>query len=187
MTTSFDSGCSDEALGIAAAVGDREAFDAIVIRYGPALYRYARRMLANEADVPDVVQDTFVAAWRQIDSFRGAATLRSWLFAICYRRIADTHRLKRARPVEDWVLEPLSRADPSADPFVSASNTAFLNALEEALGELPVRQRAVWMMREIDSMTFPEIGDVLQISPDSARGHHLRATKALRVLLTRWQ
>ncbi|MCX2713395.1 RNA polymerase sigma factor [Mycolicibacterium sp. J2] len=88
----------DEALRVAATLGDREAFDAIVNRYGPVLYRYARRMLAAEADVADVVQDTFVAAWRQIGSFRGASSLRTWLFAICYRKIADTHRLKRAKP-----------------------------------------------------------------------------------------
>ncbi|CDO05410.1 RNA polymerase sigma factor [Mycolicibacterium cosmeticum] len=177
----------DEALRVAATLGDREAFDAIVNRYGPVLYRYARRMLAAEADVADVVQDTFVAAWRQIGTFRGASSLRTWLFAICYRKIADTHRLKRAKPVEDWVLEPLAGPDTAADPFTAASNAAFLDALELALGELPVRQRAVWMMREIELMTFPEIGEVLQLSPDAVRGHHLRATKTLRVLLRRWQ
>ncbi|MUL47086.1 sigma-70 family RNA polymerase sigma factor [Mycobacterium sp. CBMA293] len=177
----------DEALRVAAVVGDREAFDVIVTRYGPALYRYARRMLAYEADVPDVVQDTFVAAWQQIGTFRGSSSLRTWLFAICYRKIADTHRLKRARPVEDWVLEPLAGPDPSADPYTAASNAAFLDALELALGELPVRQRAVWMMREVEQMTFPEIGEVLHLSSDAVRGHHVRALKALRVLLRRWQ
>lgn len=180
-------GADDEALRVSAGVGDREAFDAIVTRYGPVLYRYARRMLASEADVADVVQDTFVAAWRQIGSFRGASSLRTWLFAICYRKIADTHRLKKAKPVEDWVLEPLAGPDTTADPFTAASNAAFLDALETALGELPVRQRAVWMMREIEAMTFPEIGEVLALSPDAVRGHHLRATKTLRVLLRRWQ
>ncbi|BBZ53805.1 putative RNA polymerase sigma factor [Mycolicibacterium phocaicum] len=177
----------DEALRASAVVGDREAFDIIVNRYGPVLYRYARRMLAYEADVPDVVQDTFVAAWQQIGSFRGSSSLRTWLFAICYRKIADTHRLKRARPVEDWVLEPLAGPDTSADPFTAASNAAFLDALELALGELPVRQRAVWMMREVEQMTFPEIGEVLHLSPDAVRGHHHRAVKTLRVLLRRWQ
>jgi RNA polymerase sigma-70 factor, ECF subfamily len=177
----------DEALRAAAVIGDREAFDVIVTRYGPVLYRYARRMLASEADVPDVVQDTFVAAWQQIAGFRGSSSLRTWLFAICYRKIADTHRLKRAKPVEDWVLEPLAGPDPSADPFTAASNAAFLAALEQALDELPVRQRAVWMMREIEQMTFPEIGEVLHLSSDAVRGHHVRAIKTLRVLLGRWQ
>lgn len=68
-----------------------------------------------------------------------------------------------------------------------AVNAAFLDALELALGELPVRQRAVWMMREVEQMTFPEIGEVLHLSPDAVRGHHHRAVKTLRVLVRRWQ
>jgi RNA polymerase sigma-70 factor (ECF subfamily) len=178
---------SDEALRAAAALGDREAFDVIVTRYGPVLYRYGRRMLSVEADVADVVQDTFVAAWRQIAAFRGASSLRTWLFAICYRKIVDTYRIKRAQPVEDWVLEPTASETSATDPFAAVSNAEFLAALEEALGELPARQRAAWMMREIEKMTFPEIGEVLQLSPDSVRGHHHRATKTLRILLRRWQ
>jgi RNA polymerase sigma-70 factor (ECF subfamily) len=182
---------TDEALQAAAMLGDREAFDAIVNRYGPVLYRYARRMLAVEADAADVVQDTFVAAWRQLPAFRGTSSLRTWLFSICSRKVVDTYRIKRAQPVEDWVLEPLAahNAAPGTalDPFTAVSNSEFLAALEHALAELPPRQRATWMMREIERMTFPDIGDVLQLSPDAVRGHHHRATATLRVLLRRWQ
>ncbi|MGB3480639.1 MAG: sigma-70 family RNA polymerase sigma factor [Mycobacterium sp.] len=173
----------DDALRTAASLGDREAFDVIVLRYGPMLHRYGRRMLADEADV---VQDTFVAAWRQIGAFRGSSSLRTWLFSICYRKIVDTYRVKRAQPVEDWILEPAA-VDTTADPFAKVSNSAFLAALEQALAELPARQRATWMMREIEQMTFPEIGEVLQLSADAVRGHHHRATGTLRVLLSRWQ
>ncbi|AQA01822.1 RNA polymerase subunit sigma-70 [Mycobacterium sp. MS1601] len=176
----------DAALAEAASVGDREAFDVLVLRHGPALYRYARRMLAVESDAADVVQDTFVAAWQQITVFRATSTLRSWLFAICYRKIADNYRVKRDHPVEDWVLEPL-QADSTEDPFAAASNAAFIAALEEALAQLPARQRASWIMREIEQMAYPEIGEVMQLSADAARGHHHRATAALRVLLRRWQ
>ncbi len=57
----------DDVLRTAAILGDREAFEVIVYRYGPQLYRYARRMLSTESDVADVVQETFVAAWRHLD------------------------------------------------------------------------------------------------------------------------
>ena len=178
---------SDEALKAAAAIGDREAFDVIVLRYGPALYRYGRRMLSVEADAADVVQDTFAAAWRQIGSVREASSLRSWLFAICYRKIVDTYRVKRAQPVEDWVFASKASEEVASDPFSAVSGAAFLEALEGALSELPPRQRAAWMMREIENMTFPEIGDVLQLSANAVRGHHHRATKTLRIVLRRWR
>ena len=178
---------SDQSLCVAASIGDREAFDAIVNRYGPILYRYARRMLAVDADAADVVQETFVAAWRQLPTFRAESTLRTWLFGICYRKIVDSYRVKRAQAVEDWVLEPIASETTDGDPFAAASNAEFLAALETALAELPARQRATWMMREIEQMAFTEIGEVLQLSADAARGHHHRATMNLRVLLRRWQ
>lgn len=177
----------DDVLRTAALLGDREAFEAIVLRYGPQLYRYARRMLSAESDAADVVQETFVAAWRQLESFRGASSLRTWLFAICSRKIVDTRRMKLAKPIDDQLLEALPDGTVLADPFLTASNNEFLAALEEALAELPARQRATWVMREVEQMTFPEIAEVLRLSPDGARGHHHRATATLRIRLRRWQ
>ncbi|MDX1890717.1 sigma-70 family RNA polymerase sigma factor [Mycolicibacterium sp. 050158] len=177
----------DAALASAAALGDRAAFEVLVHRYGPVLYRYARRMLANEHDVGDAVQETFVAAWRQIGNFRGGSSLKTWLFSICARKIVDTYRVKRAQPIDDMALNVIPATDSASDPFVSASSTEFLTALETALAELPPRQRASWVLREIEEMTFPEIGDVLGLTPDTARGHHFRATRTLRERLRRWR
>ncbi|WP_235892601.1 RNA polymerase sigma factor [Mycolicibacterium hodleri] len=175
------------ALLTAASLGDREAFEVVVHRYGPALHRYARRLVANEADVADVVQATFIAAWRQLGTFRGGSSLKTWLFAICSHKITDNYRIKRAQPIDDQLLEAMPASQRSGDPFTAASNTAFLGALEAALAELPYRQRASWVLREIESMTFPDIGKTLDVSPDAARGHHFRATATLRTRLKRWQ
>ena len=94
----------------AAALGDREAFDVLVARYGPPLYRYGRRMLnaeADVADVADVVQDTFIAVWQHLGSFRGTSSLHTWIFAICSRKIVDSRRIRRAEPIDDRLLEAL--------------------------------------------------------------------------------
>lgn len=170
----------------AAALGDREAFEVLVRRYGPALYRYGHRMLSEEADVADVVQETFLAAWRQLGSFRGDSSLQTWLFSICSHKITDLYRLSRTVPLDERLLE--TTTDPTTDaPFLRASNTLFLVALDSALAELPVRQRAAWVMREIESMTFPEICRVLGLSPDAVRGHHHRAASTLRRRLRGWR
>jgi RNA polymerase sigma-70 factor (ECF subfamily) len=178
---------ADDALCTAAVLGDREAFEVIVSRYGPSLYRYSRRMLSTEGDVADVVQETFIAAWRQLASFRGTSSLRTWLFAICSRKIVDSRRVRRAQPIDDRLLEALPDDAGLSDPFAAASNSAFMTALEAALTELPVRQRAAWVMHEIELLTFPEIGQVLSLTPDAVRGHHHRATATLRIRLRRWQ
>jgi len=187
MTTDLDD-ADDEVLCAAAVLGDREAFEVIVHRHGRALYRYSRRMLNTENDCADVMQETFIAAWRQLGSgsFRHASSLRTWLFAICSHKIIDSRRIKRAQPIDDRLIEATPN-DQHVDPFAAASNSAFLAALEEALTELPFRQRAAWVMREIELLTFVQIGQALQLSADAARGHHHRATATLRVRLRRWQ
>lgn len=191
MTTASGGGriadAGDDALLRAAALGDREAFEVVVHRYGPLLHRYARRLVANEADAADVVQATFIAAWRQLATFQGRSSMKTWLFSICSHKITDNYRVKRAQPIDDQLMEAIPAPRRSSDPFTAASNTAFLAALEAALAELPYRQRASWVLREIESMTFPEIGTALDMSPDAARGHHFRATATLRTRLERWQ
>ena len=178
---------ADRVLLDAAASGDRLSFEILVHRHGPALHRYARRMLRDDGDVADVVQETFAKAWRHLGSFRGDAAVRTWLFTICSRQIIDSRRVKRAQPIDDWLLQPVACAPSSADPFTFASNSAFFDALEEALAELPPRQRASWVLREVETLTFPEIGEVLTLSPDAVRGHHRRARAMLSQRMSRWR
>lgn len=176
----------DRTLAAAAALGERAAFETIVHRYGPMLYGYVRRMVGDGDAADDVVQETFVAAWRQIENYRGDAALKTWLFRICDRKIIDSRRMRYAEPIDDRLIDPVDEANGS-DPAMVVSNTAFLTALERALAELPVRQRASWVLREIDGLTFPEIGATLNLSPGAARGHHHRAQATLRQRMQRWQ
>lgn len=179
-------GVDDRVLAAAAAAGDRSAFEDLIRRHGPSLHRYARQMTRDAHAVQDIVQETFVAAWRQIGGFRGESGVRTWLFSICARKVIDSHRTKRAVPIDDRLLEPVDPS-PDSDPFTVASGSEFLVALEAALAELPPRQRAVWILREVEELTFPQIGTILDLSADGARGHHHRARANLQGRLTRWQ
>jgi RNA polymerase sigma-70 factor (ECF subfamily) len=176
----------DRALAEAARSGDVSAFEQLIRRHGPALYRYARRMTRDADSVNDIVQETFVAAWRQIGGFRGDSQVRTWLFSICARKVVDSHRVKAALPIDDRLIEPVSN-DARTNPFAAASNSAFLDALELSMAELPPRQRAVWMLREVEELTFPQIGTILAFSPDAARGHHHRARATLQQRLRQWR
>jgi RNA polymerase sigma-70 factor (ECF subfamily) len=177
----------DRLLAAAASAGDLSAFELLVREHGPALYRYARQMTRDDDAVQDIVQETFVAAWRQIGNFRREASVRTWLFAICARKVVDSHRVKRAVPIDDRLIEAVQASSPLSDPFEAVSNAEFLEALDLALAELPVRQRAVWILREVEELTFPQIGTILNVSPDGARGHHHRARATLQQRLQRWR
>lgn len=163
-----------------------DSFARFVDRYARELRRYCRPLAPDRDTAEDVVQETFIAAWNQMASFRGESSIRTWLFAICTRKIFDLHRRRRPDFVDDEMLSTMPDRPEHEPPSVASSN-AFLDALERALRQLPLRQRASWVMREVESMTFPEIGEVLGLSPDAARGQHRRAAAALAVLLEEWR
>ena len=189
MTDQFDgllTDFSDEVLVDSAMLGDHAAFDVIVRRYGPHLYRFARRLLASESDVDDIVQETCVAAWRQLPGFQRRSSTKTWLFAICSRKISDVHRKvgSCAADVDGLRDEVDTRL---RDPSEEVCGTAFLDALEAELDRLPLRQRAAWVLREVEGMTYPQIAVVLELSPDAVRGQHTRARRNLGVALDRWR
>lgn len=170
----------------AARVGDAEAFAMIVRRHGPAMYRYAVRLLGSEHDATDATQEAFVSAWRSLGSFRGHSALRTWLFTLVSRRAADLRRTRRPTPIDDPLVSALVGPAPD-NPLQSALDDELLAALRLALAELPWHQRAVWLLREIDGMTYQEIGTVLGLTTGSVRGHLHRGRKMLAERMNRWR
>jgi len=95
--TASDVDDDDRALTAAARAGDIAAFEELVRLHGPALYRYARRMTRDADAVADIVQETFIAACRQIGNFRADSSVRTWLFGICARKVVVIDELV------DWI------------------------------------------------------------------------------------
>jgi RNA polymerase sigma-70 factor (ECF subfamily) len=175
----------DDALRRAAALGDADAFAAVIERHGPAMFRYARRMLNDHGDAEEVVQDAFVAAWKALPDFRGDSKLRTWLFTLTARKAIDLLRKKRPTPVADETLTGMPAG--GADPVEPAVRTELLEALDAALAELPDRQRAVWLLREVEEMSYLEISEVLATTPTVVRGQLARARVALQEKLEDWR
>ncbi len=181
---------SDEALARRAGLGDRDAFAAVVTRYGPALYRFVSRLLDEPADVEDALQETFLDAWKGLAGFRGHSSLQTWLFTIARRR-AHTHRkpfpTSGSRPyiALDEVADRLPARN--ADPAGHHQHGDLLDALDAALRTLPPRQRSVWILREIEDFTYADIATVMAVSPDAVRGLLERARTTLAITLKEWR
>ncbi|WP_432513217.1 RNA polymerase sigma factor [Kineococcus sp. SYSU DK001] len=181
---------ADDVLARRAGLGDREAFAAIVDRHGPALARYAGRLLDDRDQVDDCLQDTFLAAWRGLPGFRGDASLRTWLFTLA--RHAAFARLRRwpasgSRPfvpVEE-VVDQLR--DLRADPERTSVESALRQALDVALRLLPPRQRTAWLLREVEDLSYAEIATVLGTSTAAVRGLLERARTTLSDALEEWR
>lgn len=177
---------SDAVLVSAAALGETDAFEEIVGRYGPEMLRYARNMLSDRGAAEEVVQDAFVAAWRGLDTFRGDSALRTWLFALVSHKVIDHRRRRSVPPAEDWVFERPS-AGAGSDPQAAVESDSFLAELGVALAELPHRQRACWLLREVEGMTHPEIGTIMKLSAGAVRGQLTRARATLSERLAPWR
>jgi len=177
---------TDEALVRAARLGDHEAFQGIVERHGPAMYRYAVRLVGDTTDAGEVTQEAFVSAWRSLPSFAGRSSLRTWLIRLVYRRAADLQRHRRATPIGDDLLSRLT--PPAADnPLQTVLDAELLAALQQALNELPWHQRATWLLREVEEMSYEEISIALAMSIGAVRGHLYRGRRTIAERMARWR
>lgn len=177
---------SDDALLRAARLGDTDAFAAVVHRHGPGMRRYARLILGDDEDAADATQDALVSAWRALATFRGDSSLRTWLFTLVSRRAADLQRRRRAVPVED---EQLERRLPAL-PDVAAGRAVeadLLAALRAALQELPWRQRACWLLREVEGLGYDEIAAALGVTSGQVRGYLHRGRADLARRMEAWR
>ncbi len=178
---------TDEALVRAARLGDEEAFAELTERYGPAMYRYARRLVGgSDHDAAEVVQEALISAWRGLAGFEQRSTLRTWLFRLVHRRAADLNRARRPTPIDDALVSRMVR--PAEDNALRhVLEEELLEALQLALMELPWHQRAAWLLREVEQMSYAEIAEALSLAEGSVRGHLYRGRKTLAERMARWR
>ncbi len=161
----------DAILVQAAQSGDIAAFEQIVRRHQPAVYRVALRMLGSRADAEDVTQDTFVRAWRSLDRFRAQSALNTWLYRIVTRRCLDA--LAARRTTEQ--LDAASTESAEGEPAGIVEQREQLEAVKRAIAGLPADQRAALVLREFEGLSYDELADVLGTSVASIKGRLHRA------------
>lgn len=182
-----DADVSDVVLVRRVRLGDPTAFDAIITRHGPGMYRFALRMVGgHQADAGEVVQEAFISAWKNIETFEARSSLRTWLFSLVSRRAADLQRKRRPTPIDDDVLTAIAPAS-HRDPLQDVMDQELIAALQAALAELPHQQRAVWLLREVEDMSYDEIATTLTMTPDSVRGQLHRGRKNLAERMAQWR
>jgi RNA polymerase sigma-70 factor (ECF subfamily) len=184
----------DEVLVRQSALGDKDAFAQLVTRHGPALYRYVSRLLNDAADAQDCVQEVMLAAWKGIASFRGDSSIRTWLFVLGRHQAQRISARKRpqfpasgSRPVVDLDEVAEELRDLHSGPEGATLETELLAALDAALTVLPERQRSVWILREVEELSYTEIAVVVGTTPTAVRGLLNRARTTMAAILEDWR
>ena len=182
MTMPFDAPdeAPDEALLVLYANGDPSAARMLTARFLPRVLRHAQRMLGDAAEAEDVAQDAMLRLWRVAPDWRsGEARVSTWLYRVVANLCAD--RLRRTRGVAlDAVPEPPDGAPGPEARLISADRMA---ALDAALLALPERQRQAVLLRHIEGLSNPEIGEVMDIGVEAVESLIARGKRALAAQL----
>ncbi|MFT3773664.1 MAG: RNA polymerase sigma factor [Minicystis sp.] len=128
------------------------------------VWRSLRRLGVPESDVADAVQDVFLVVHRRLGEFEGRSKVTTWLYGICYRVAHDRRRLAHVRRRADDDEGHLDdRADENADVAAAAERRQGLEMLEAILDDLPIEQRAVFTLFELDGVGGEAIAEMLEI------------------------
>lgn len=170
----------DETLARRAQRGDPATFDALVVRHGPALLKFVRQTYPEAGDCDDIVQETFIAAWKALPTFAFRSKFRTWLYSLASRKTVDAMRRRRPQNDLDSALETV---DVRPGPGQQAEQNAFVEALHRELALLPYPARAAWWLREVYDLPLAEIAVVLHTTEGSVRGLLQRTRKRLATTL----
>jgi RNA polymerase sigma-70 factor (ECF subfamily) len=156
---------TDEDLVARSRGGDLESFNQLILRWERPIYALAYRVIGREEDARDVVQETFLRAFRALPGFKGQAKFSSWLYRIALNLCRDWIRRRRRSPLVELPegvdpVELATEAAPAESIEELASRKELSEAVAEAMSLLPEEQRTAIILKEYHGMTFQEIADL---------------------------
>ena len=179
---------SDRELLLAIAGGDEGAFDALMTRKTPPLIQLAYRMLGDREEARDVVQVTFLRVWNHRAGYDRRWSPNTWLYRIATNLAIDQLRARRSRQLasEPMRLHLRRVADARGRGELGRlGGKEVRGILEELAGELTERQRAVFLLREVEGLASTEVARILGCKSSTVRNHLFAARRVLRRELAR--
>jgi RNA polymerase sigma-70 factor, ECF subfamily len=172
----------DAALIAAWRDGNEQAAAELVARHATALARFLAGSGAPESELDDLVQDTFIRAFRSVDRFRGQCQFRTWLMAIGGNVLKDFGR-KQSRGGRQIMPLDESVRDERGDPHEHAEATEAESLLADGLQQLSRLQREVFLLRAQQGLEYEEIAAALATTAGAARVHYHHAVRRLKEIV----
>ncbi|MCD4686102.1 MAG: sigma-70 family RNA polymerase sigma factor [Anaerolineae bacterium] len=192
QSNGHNNGQGDAALVERLKAGDQAAYAELVDQHGGRVFRLALRMMGNESDAEDVLQETFLSAFKAIDRFEARSSLGTWLHRIASN--AALMRLRRKEPVTVSVEEPIERDDGDLIPrqffdFCCLPEEDLMREearaeMARAVDELPTTLRSVFVLRDIEGLSTQETAEALDLSISAVKSRLMRARLKLRERLS---
>ena len=166
--------------------GDSEAFRTLVERHSRRAFQLAYRITGNEQDAEDIVQESFIRAYRQLGRFEARAHFGTWLHRIVANCSVDLIRTRRARydHTSTDVLDPADQPETDApNPERLAASAQIQRTVAEAMTELSPLERAAFTLRHYEGRSIAEIGKTLGLGTSATKHSVFRAVRKLRAAL----
>jgi len=155
------------------------AFRSIVTLYKERLYWHIRKIVLDHEDADDILQNTFIKVWRNIDSFRAESGLYTWLYRIATNESLTFLNQKKKKSfrggdeeVNDYLIENIQ-----ADPYFNGDELE--RKLQEAIALLPEKQRLVFNMRYYDDIKYQDMEKILETSEGALKASYHHAVKKI--------
>jgi RNA polymerase sigma-70 factor (ECF subfamily) len=184
---------TDEQLVERALAGDGDAFGEVVRRWERKIYALSYGITGSVEEARDAAQETFIAAYRNLQGFRGEAKVSSWLHRIAVNQCITRQRRARVRAetgIEDEEKVPTLRLvsnGSGGSPAHRAESKQRAEAVRQAVASLPRELREVVLLKEFEELTFQEIADALGIPLSTVKGRLYTALRQLRLRLERFE
>lgn len=177
---------SDAALVAQVRRGDREAFRGLVVRHSRALFQLGHRMTGNPQDAEEVVQETFLRAYRRLSGFESRSSFKTWVYRIATNVSLDLIQ-RRQRSAQAAPYDPESEAAPemllaseAPDPERMVLSEEAGRRLARAMQHLSPVERAALVLRHFEGLSIEEIGKSLGLKRENAKNSVFRAVKKIR-------
>jgi RNA polymerase sigma-70 factor, ECF subfamily len=172
---------SDEALIARVAKGDRQALKLLYGRHHVKIFRFALRLMTDEAAAEDVVSDVFLAVWRRAGRFEGRAQVSTWLFGIARHKVLSRLRARTNDPLDDEVAESIE--DPADNPEVTMQKEQRRMLLQDCLTQLSATHREIVDLVYYHGKKIEEAASILGVPLNTVKTRMFYARKRIGELI----
>jgi RNA polymerase sigma-70 factor (ECF subfamily) len=177
----------DDAAVARARAGDSDGFRLLVERHSRNVFRLAYRMIGNEQDAEDIVQETFLRAYRQLNRYESRSTFGTWLYRIAANCSLDLLRARKRSPEAPTaagdrdVLDSMPAGAPGPDRVALSAEVQ--RRVAAAMGELSQQERTAFVLRHFEGLSIDDISGMLGVGGNAAKHSIFRAVQKLRKAL----
>ena len=159
----------------------------LVAAFGTSMFRVAKSIVGDRSMAEDVVQDALLRVWMHLDDYRGDAPLKNWVLRITHNCAVSAVRKRRDEARDPMVLSEAEAPAASSDPARVTAGRAAVDDLWLALDQLDATSRSIVVLREIERLSYEEIGELLNLALPTVKTRLFRARRTLSEHLKEWR